>query len=125
MKQKYRNTLLLMQGIYYLFTALWPLIDVSSFMDFTGFKTDVWLVKTVAVLVLCISLAFLVCAFLREASFAIMLLAVFSATGFFAIDLYYTSTNTIDGIYLADASIQLILICAWLLNFRVRNAEED
>lgn len=125
MKQKYRNTLLLMQSIYYLLTALWPLFHLSGFMEFTGLKTDIWLVKTVAVLVLCISLTFLAEIYLREKSFSIPLLAIFTATGFFAIDLYYTSSNEIDEIYLADAAIQLIFICGWMLNFRLRDADKD
>jgi len=36
-----------LQGLYWLVTGLWGLIDVHSFMKVTGPKTDIWLVKTV------------------------------------------------------------------------------
>ena len=50
---------LLIQGMYVLLTAVWALVDIQSFMFITGPKTDVWLVRTVAVLLICISLFFL------------------------------------------------------------------
>jgi hypothetical protein len=40
------------QAIYYLLTALWGLFHIESFMAVTGPKTDVWLVKTVSVLII-------------------------------------------------------------------------
>lgn len=51
--------LLWIQGLYLLFTALWALIDIDSFMRLTGPKTDIWLVKTVSVLLLAIGLGFI------------------------------------------------------------------
>ena len=44
-------TLCLVQGIYYTLTGVWPLVHVRSFLAVTGPKTDLWLVKTVGVLV--------------------------------------------------------------------------
>ena len=32
-------------------TGIWPLLDIESFQDVTGSKTDLWLVRTVGVLV--------------------------------------------------------------------------
>ena len=43
----------LAQGLYYAFTGVWPLISMSSFLAVTGPKTDLWLVNTVGILVLC------------------------------------------------------------------------
>lgn len=56
---KVYNLLSLVQGIYTLLTALWALVDIKSFMEVTGPKTDVWLVKTVAVVLLPIAVCFL------------------------------------------------------------------
>src|SRR5437763_10359912 len=44
--------LIWIQGVYTLLTALWGLVDIDSFMAVTGPKTDIWLVKTVSVLLL-------------------------------------------------------------------------
>jgi hypothetical protein len=46
------------QTIYYLLTAIWPLADIESFMLVTGRKTDIWLVKTVSVLLLAVVFSF-------------------------------------------------------------------
>ncbi len=37
----------LVQGIYFLVTGIWPLISMRTFLTITGPKTDLWLVKTV------------------------------------------------------------------------------
>ncbi|MGV3629791.1 MAG: hypothetical protein ACO1O6_01220 [Bacteroidota bacterium] len=113
-KTRYRNKLLLFQSLYYLVTALWPLFHITSFMAVTGHKTDVWLVKTVSMLILCVSLAFLLDLYRREASSGIVLLAVSCTVGFIAIDLYYNFSGVIREIYLADALIQLFFLCFWL-----------
>ena len=46
------------QGLYYLFTGLWPLFSLRTFMAVTGPKVDGWLVKTVGLL---LSVTGLVC----------------------------------------------------------------
>ena len=47
------------QAGYYLLTALWPLFHMDSFLKVTGPKTDLWLVKTVSVLLVAIGLSFI------------------------------------------------------------------
>jgi len=39
------------QAIYYIITSLWALAGIRSFQKVTGPKVDIWLVKTVGVLV--------------------------------------------------------------------------
>src|SRR5690606_5458945 len=51
------------QGLYFFLTAVWPLLHIESFQLVTGFKTDIWLVDTVAFLLIpyafiCFSVAF-------------------------------------------------------------------
>jgi hypothetical protein len=41
----------LAQGAYYLLTGVWPLVSIGSFQRVTGPKTDLWLVKTVGLLI--------------------------------------------------------------------------
>ena len=50
----------LAQGSYYVVTALWAVFSVDTFQRVTGPKTDVWLVKTVGVLVAAIGGALIV-----------------------------------------------------------------
>ena len=43
--------LAVIQGVFYLATGIWPLLDIVRFQLVTGPKTDLWLVRTVGVLV--------------------------------------------------------------------------
>ena len=49
--------LVLIQGIWYAITGLWPLLSYRTFAQVTGDKHDRWLVRTVAVLALAASVA--------------------------------------------------------------------
>jgi hypothetical protein len=44
------NTIALVQGIYFFLTGVWPLISMRTFLRITGPKTDLWLVKTVGLI---------------------------------------------------------------------------
>jgi hypothetical protein len=59
MANKIYRLLLWIEGLYSLVTAIWPIVDIDSFMVVTGPKTDQWLVKTVSVLILAIAVFFL------------------------------------------------------------------
>jgi len=117
MKQKNRRFLLGFQSAYYLLTGLWPLLHVTSFMEVSGYKTDIWLVKTVGVLILCVGLVQIRELISRDYSASIAFLSLNAATGLFAIDVYYVFNQVIDKIYLADAAVQLLLIGSWLAFF--------
>lgn len=121
MKRDRRRFLLAIQSIYYLITGLWPLVHITSFMEVSGYKTDLWLVKTVGVLILSIALTFIIDLRIREYSLSVAFLSVSTAAGLLAIDLYYALTGVISTIYLADAFFQLLFICLWLFFFRQKN----
>ncbi|HZW07268.1 MAG TPA: hypothetical protein VFF65_09095, partial [Phycisphaerales bacterium] len=38
-------------GVYFTLTGVWPIVHMPSFLAVTGPKTDLWLVRTVGVLV--------------------------------------------------------------------------
>lgn len=40
----------LVQVVYFLITGIWPLLSMKTFLLFTGPKTDLWLVKTVGLI---------------------------------------------------------------------------
>ncbi|KQR65319.1 hypothetical protein [Pedobacter sp. Leaf176] len=101
------NKLLRLQGVFYLFTGVWPIIHIQSFMWVTGPKIDIWLVKMVGLLSIAISLSILSQPAHKQRS---PVLSISTAISFLAIDVYYTTVGTISKIYLADAVIQLIFI---------------
>ncbi len=111
----FENTALI-QGIYYLPTALWPLFDVHSFMNVTGPKTDLWLVKTLGLLLAVIGAVLLIAGFRRKRSFEFFLLGAGSAAVLAAVEAYYVSQMVIMPIYLLDAAIEVVLFACWLIS---------
>src|SRR5688572_24744206 len=94
----YKFTLMI-QGLYYLLTALWPLIDIDSFMDVSGPKTDVWLVKTVSVLLLCISVFLISAGIHKRFNVSVAVFAASLTVGLTVIDIYYSITDVIWNVY--------------------------
>ncbi len=114
------NTLLdwlaLLQGIYYALTGIWPLVSIGTFLAVTGPKRDLWLVRTVGVLVLVIGAALIVSAATSaSANVSIFVLAVGSALGLTAIDVIYVLKRVISPIYLLDAAAEVVLIVLWII----------
>ena len=110
--------LALIQGIFYVATGVWPLIDIVSFQLVTGPKTDLWLVKTVGVLVTVIGLVLLSAARSRRITNEIVLLAAGSALALAGIDLIYALSGRISAIYLGDAVVEIGLAVLWALAWR-------
>jgi hypothetical protein len=106
--------LALIQGLYYAAAGLWPLIDIVSFQVVTGPKTDLWLVRTVGVLVTVIGAALIAAARARRITDEIVLLAAGSALGLAGIELVYGLSGQISAVYLADAVLEIGLVALWL-----------
>jgi hypothetical protein len=124
---KLLRVLLWSQGIYTLLTALWPILHIRSFMDVTGYKTDIWLVKTVGALLIPISLTILFFVVVNTDKRPIVLLASTTAVAFIVIDLYYALKDVIPDIYLADAGIELLFLLLWMyiMAFRWKEIENN
>jgi hypothetical protein len=101
----------LVQGLYYLATGLWPIFHINSFLLVTGPKTDLWLVKTVGILVAVIGAVLLSASRSRRLTDEIILLAAGSALGLAIIDVVYA--RHISSVYLADAAAELCLVALW------------
>jgi hypothetical protein len=101
------------QGIYYLATGLWPIVHIESFLIVTGPKIDLWLVKTVGVLVAVIGGVLLSAARAGRITDEIILLAAGSALGLAIIDVVYA--RHISSVYLADAAAELCLVALWAI----------
>ncbi len=109
------KNLLLIQAIYYGTTALWALIHIRSFMKVTGPKTDTWLVKTVAVVLLSITLSLFTGYYEAFNLFPTLVLALSSALGLAAIEFWYGLRGVIARVYLFDGVLQLFFSVAWIV----------
>lgn len=101
------------QGAYYVATGAWPMLHVDSFQFVTGPKTDVWLVRTVAVLVLAIGATLLLAAWRLRVGPEAVLLAVLSAVGLGVLEVVYVVDGTLRPVYAADAAVEFLLAGAW------------
>jgi hypothetical protein len=105
--------LLWIQTIYYFLTAAWGLIDTESFMRVTGPKTDVWLVKTVSVILLAVSFSFISYLFIKTNYWPAIILASSCCLSLACIDFYYAGRNIISDIYLLDGIAEIALLIGW------------
>lgn len=105
------------QSIYFILTGLWGILHIESFIAVTGPKFDVWLVKTVSVLIIPIGISLLVAAQKKIIGSEIFILAVGSALGLTIIDIYYVLIDRISSIYLLDAAVEIIIIFLWIIGW--------
>jgi energy-converting hydrogenase Eha subunit E len=107
----------LVQGCYFLVTGIWPILSIGTFQKVTGPKRDLWLVKTVGVVIIAIGAALLVAGWQREVTTAVVVLAVTGAVGLGAIDVIYAAKGVISRIYLLDAILEAALVAWWWGSF--------
>jgi hydrogenase/urease accessory protein HupE len=101
------------QGFYWSITGIWPLLHMPSFLWVTGPKMDLWLVRTVGVLILVVGVVLLKAGIARRVSPEIVWLGIGGAAGLMAIEVYYVWQNVIWPIYLLDAVVAMVLISLW------------
>jgi hypothetical protein len=106
--------LLIIQALYFFMTGIWPMLHIRSFIKVTGPKHDIWLVKTVGVLIVGIALSLFTAAF-STITTASIVLATAAALALLIIDIYYTYAGKISSIYLLDAAAELILLSVWAM----------
>ena len=108
-------------SIYYVITGVWPLASIGTFQKVTGPKIDLWLVKTVGVLVTVIGAVIGMAA--RGGNEGpqpeIATLAVGSALGLAGIDVVYVAQGRIRPVYLLDALAEVLLAGGWVAAVRV------
>ena len=105
----------LVQGIYFFVTGVWPLLSMKTFLMATGPKTDLWLVKTVGVILAVIGLVLIVAQVKEEINTSIVILAIASALSLAIVEFVYVAKRVISLIYLGDAFVELLLIGWWIL----------
>jgi hypothetical protein len=105
--------LLLAQGLYFFFTGVWPVVHMPSFLAVTGPKRDLWLVRTVGLLIAVAGLAILAAGANALVNAPVLILALGSAAALAAVDIVYVALGTIAKIYLLDAALEIALLLAW------------
>ncbi len=105
----------LVQGIYFLVTGIWPILSMSTFLKITGPKTDLWLVKTIGLLLAVIGAALIVSQLGAETNTSIIILGIGNALSLAIVEFVYVAKRIISSIYLADAILELIFIAWWIL----------
>ena len=101
------------QGLYYLITGIWAIVGIESFQKITGPKQDVWLVKTVGVLVTVIGGVLLSAGLRKETSPEIQALAIGSAASLGGVSLWYPLRGRISKVYLLDTVAETTLVGLW------------
>ena len=105
--------LLLAQGVYFFITGVWPVVDMQSFVAVTGPKRDLWLVRTVGLLIAVAGLAMIAAGANSILNAPVLILALGSAAALAAVDIVYVALGTIAKIYLLDAALEIALLLAW------------
>ncbi len=117
MARKIYHLLLGMQGGYTLLTALWGIIDIDSFMAVTGPKTDVWLVKTVSVVLVAVAVCLISHLYVESHPLPAILLGLSCSLGLGFIDVYYHVKGTISWVYILDAVAEALFVIIWIYVF--------
>lgn len=102
-----------LQGVYLTVSGVWPLIRIDSFQRVTGAKTDLWLVKTVGLLLVAIGVGLILASARQAFDAPIVFVAMASAAALLAIELVYVSRRVISPIYLVDAAIEAAFLIGW------------
>jgi hypothetical protein len=108
------------QGCYYGSAGVWPLLSIDTFQMVTGPKTDLWLVRTVGMLVTVIGMVLLLAWWRQRTALEIAVLATGSAAALAGIDVYYVARRVLSPIYLADALAETALISWWAFSMTRR-----
>jgi hypothetical protein len=103
------------QGLYYLISGLWALLNMRTFEKVTGPKTDHWLVRTVGLLLVVIGLTLITGSVRKAMPPELALLGAGTACVLLGIDVFYVSKRQISRIYLLDAAVELLILMAWIM----------
>lgn len=113
--EKVYRWLLWIQGSYTLITALWAIVDIDSFMKVTGPKTDIWLIKTVSVVLAAIGITLLAHASAKETNkLPAAILGMTTALGLAIIDFYYSGNDVISMVYAIDGAVEVLFFVVWI-----------
>ena len=102
-------------GFYFLTIGIWPVLDINSFMFYTGPKTDIWMVKALGLLMTIIGTLLISATIRNKLIMEVIMLIIFSAAALAGVELYYGWNDKISAVYLLDAAAEFFFILCWLL----------
>jgi hypothetical protein len=114
------TSLAAVQAAYFGLTGIWPIVHMPSFLAVTGPKHDLWLVRTVGLLIVAVAIPLAMAAWRGTVVPEVFALAVASSAALTIIDVVYVARGTIRKIYLADAAAEVVLVAAWVLAWGAR-----
>lgn len=109
-----KHILPFLQGLYFIITGIWPLVHIESFLYITGYKTDIWLVKTVGILILPYSVLCFYTIGNTKRNTAIATVNIICCLGLAWVDLYYYLKGIISWVYLIDFALEMIFSAYWI-----------
>jgi energy-converting hydrogenase Eha subunit E len=112
-------TVALVQGIYFLVTGVWPLFSMRTFLAITGPKTDLWLVKTVGLILAVIGTVLIYAQRTGAVNPPIVFLATGAAASLVLVDVIYVIKKVISPVYLGDAFVEIVLLIWWVVSLSV------
>jgi len=92
------------------------MIHMNSFLKVTGPKTDLWLVKTVGIILAVIGAVLISAEVNAQINSSIVFLAIGTALSLAIVEFIYVAKQVISPIYLADAGVELVFIAGWILS---------
>lgn len=113
--QRWLPRIWLAHAMYDLVTGIWPVFGIESFQKVSGRKTDIWLVKTVTLLILAVGATIGSAGARKRVTPEIVGLAIGSSAALTTIDVIYVSKRRISPVYLLDGLVNVILIAGWVL----------
>jgi hypothetical protein len=108
------KTLISIQAGYTLFTAIWPIVHIESFMEVTGYKTDIWLVKTVGALLIPVAACLLSYIVIKSDRRPGAILGTLTCIAFISVDFFYATADVISDVYLLDGAVHVIFLSLWI-----------
>lgn len=117
--------LAIFQGVFYMLTGIWPILHMDSFIAVTGPKVDLWLVRTVGMLIFIIGTGIFAAGIRKQVNISNIIIAAGAAFGLMVVDVTYVWLNVISPIYLLDAVVELILVILWITLVFKSNTEES
>ncbi len=109
------STVSMIQGFYYVASGVWPLVHMRSFLAVTGPKEDLWLVRTVGLLLMVGGSALLTAAFKRRPGPEAVVIGIGTAAALAVIEIVYVFSGVIAAIYLLDAAAEIFFIAVWVI----------
>tara|TARA_R110002020_G_scaffold208575_2_gene414406 strand:+ start:532 stop:918 length:387 start_codon:yes stop_codon:yes gene_type:complete len=119
-KIRHHNSLLKVQGIYYLLTGIWPVLSMETFLWVTGPKSDLWLVIVVGTLITVNGATFIYSSLFQKRNIAVGFLAAVMALALAILEILFYAQGIISPVYLLDATLELCLFIVWIAIFRMK-----